>query len=168
MTMRALCTSRRATALKTGEPEGVCPRTVESDATITPFRELTLSGSPKNSLMKLIAAVLIIGLGVVIAAATGGLDMAVLSEAPKSLTYRLEYWQSTLATIREQPWLGTGPGNFRDHYLKHKLPASSEEIADPHNLMLDVWANAGTIGLIGLLLCIALMAKTWLRPISES
>ncbi len=126
------------------------------------------SGSPKKLPMKLVAAALIVGLGVTTAAVTGGLDSAVLSEATKSLTYRLEYWQSTLATILEQPWLGTGPGNFRDHYLKHKLPASSEEIADPHNLVLDVWANAGTIGLIGLLSCVALMAMTWLRPTTES
>ena len=54
---------------------------------------------------------------------------------------------------------GVGPGNFREHYLAHKLPESSEEIADPHNFLLDVWANAGTFGLIGLLACVGLMAR---------
>lgn len=97
------------------------------------------------------------GFVVGIAALSGGLDQAVLSEAPKSLRYRLEYWQGTWGTIREHFWFGTGPGNFRDYYLAHKLPESSEEIADPHNFVLDVWANAGIFGLIGLLACVGLM-----------
>lgn len=104
----------------------------------------------------------VIGLVVVcitigMAAVSGGLDKAVLSEAPKSLRYRLEYWQGTWATIREHFWFGTGPGNFRDHYLAHKLPESSEEIADPHNFLFDVWANAGTFGLVAMLACVGLM-----------
>ena len=94
-----------------------------------------------------------------IASLSGGLDQAVLSEAPKSLRYRLEWWQATWITIREHIWFGTGPGNFRDYYLAHKLPESSEEIADPHNLVFDVWANAGTFGLIGLVACVGLMVR---------
>ena len=104
-----------------------------------------------------VIGLVVIGMAIGIAAVSGGLDRAVLSEAPKSLRYRLEYWQGTWATIREHLWFGTGPGNFRDYYLAHKLPESSEEIADPHNFVLDVWANAGTFGLIGLLSCVGLM-----------
>lgn len=86
-----------------------------------------------------------------LAAWSGGLDRLVVTEAPKSLRYRLEYWQSSLAVVREQPLLGVGPGNFRQHYLAHKLPASSEEILDPHNQFLDVWASGGLAALAGLL-----------------
>lgn len=86
-----------------------------------------------------------------IAVLTGSLDVNVLREAPKSLKYRLEYWTGTAAVIREQPLLGVGPGQFRDAYLKHKLPESSEEIADPHQAFLDVWANAGLPALAGLI-----------------
>ena len=82
---------------------------------------------------------------------TGGLDANVLREAPKSLKYRLEYWSGTLSVIGDQPLLGVGPGQFRDAYLKHKLPESSEEIADPHQAILDVWSNAGLPALLGLL-----------------
>lgn len=99
---------------------------------------------------------------------SGGFDRAVLSEAPKSLQYRLEYWTATWAVIQENPLWGTGPGNFREHYLKHKLPGSSEEIADPHNLFLDVWANAGLIALAGLLLILGLACYYWfLKPALE-
>lgn len=106
-----------------------------------------------------VVGVCVVGLAIVVAALSGGLDWAVLSEAEKSLRYRLEFWQATWATIREHFWIGTGPGSFREHYLAHKLPESSEEIADPHNFVLDVWANAGTLGLVGLLVCLALMVR---------
>ena len=92
---------------------------------------------------------------VVIAAAgwwSGALDRLVIAETPKSLRYRLEYWSGTWGVIREAPLWGVGgTGNFRQHYLRHKLAGSSEEILDPHNLVLDVWANGGVLGLAGLL-----------------
>lgn len=95
----------------------------------------------------------------VIASATGALDIEVLSEASTSLSYRLEYWASTWEVIKDHPILGTGPGNFRDHYLRYKLPQSSEEIADPHQFVLDVAANAGVVGVIGLLTVLAMIAR---------
>ncbi|MFG0240961.1 MAG: O-antigen ligase family protein [Gimesia chilikensis] len=103
-----------------------------------------------------------------LATLSGGFDRAVLSEAPKSLQYRIEYWTGTWDVIKENLMWGTGPGNFREHYLKYKLPGSSEEIADPHNLFLDVWANAGLIALTGLLLIIALAGYQWfLKPLLQ-
>ncbi len=107
----------------------------------------------------LIVGAFVVGVAVGIAALSGSLDRAVFSEATKSLRYRLEYWQATWEMVREHFWLGTGPGNFRDYYLHHKLPESSEEISDPHNFIFDVWANAGTLGLIGLLACVGLMVR---------
>ncbi len=95
---------------------------------------------------------------------SGGLDEQVISESPKSLQYRLMYWQGTIATLRESPILGTGPGNFRQRYTGHKLAASSEEILDPHNLLLDAWCNAGIVGLIGLVLLLAMLARAVFRP----
>ncbi len=109
----------------------------------------------------------IIGVGFAAATLSGGLDIKVLTESSKSLRYRLEYWQGTWATIREHLWLGTGPANFRDYYLANKLPESSEEIADPHNMLLDVWANAGLLGLSGLLACVMLMVRTWTLRVSD-
>lgn len=104
-----------------------------------------------------------------IAGLTGGLDRLVLAEAPKSLQYRMEYWWGSLQVIRESPLVGVGPGQFRQHYLAHKLPRSSEEIADPHNLVLDVWANGGVLALMGLAgiaigLCRHLLPRVETRP----
>ena len=99
---------------------------------------------------------ILIGLGVVAAgifglARTGGWDAQILTEAPKSLSYRGQYWVGTLRLIQESPWFGVGLGQFREHYLRVKLPEASEEIADPHNMLLDAWVNGGIVALAGLL-----------------
>lgn len=68
-------------------------------------------------------------------------DRLVLSEAPKSLSYRLEYWLATLAMLRDHGLFGIGMGNYQSYYPLYKLPAASEIIADPHNWLLDLWIN---------------------------
>ncbi len=88
----------------------------------------------------------------------GGLDVQVLSEAPKSVLYRVEYWQATARVIADYPVFGSGPGNFQEAYAAHKLPQASEMVADPHNFLLEMWATTGTpavILVVGLLLAFA-------------
>lgn len=83
-------------------------------------------------------------------AASGVWDWQVLSEAPKSLSYRWQYWVASSRLIQEQPFLGVGLGQFRQQYLRVKLPEASEEIADPHNLWFDAWLNGGVLSVLGL------------------
>jgi len=92
--------------------------------------------------------------------AAGGLDRLVVTEAPKSLEYRTEYWLGAWRVIQDHPWLGVGPGNFRQHYLAHKVAKSSEEVLDPHNFLLDAWSAGGLTAIVGLmaLLLAGLMA----------
>ena len=100
----------------------------------------------------------VIALGVALGAVLGKLDWLVLAESTKSLRYRLEYWQGAWGVITESAsafWLGHGPGNFGAPYLRHKLETSSEMIADPHNLILDVWATAGAVAALGLVIALA-------------
>jgi len=73
-----------------------------------------------------------------------GLDVEVITEATKSLGYRFQYWTSTMEMIAEHPIFGCGPGNFQQSYEAYKLPEASEEVADPHNFLLEIWATAGT------------------------
>jgi hypothetical protein len=96
----------------------------------------------------------LVGVGLIIGLAAvyfGGLDAEVLTEAPKSVLYRLEYWQSTARIIADHPIFGSGPGNFQEVYAAYKLPQASETVADPHNFLLEIWATAGTPALILLL-----------------
>jgi hypothetical protein len=87
-----------------------------------------------------------VGAGIAFATLHGLLQPAI-----KSFQFRLEYWQATLAMIRDHAIWGVGPGNFADTYTLYKLPISSEEIQDPHNFLMEVAANAGVPAAIALL-----------------
>lgn len=104
---------------------------------------------------------LVLGL---IAVAVKGLDVQVLSEAPTSVLYRLQYWQATAAIIGDYPLLGCGPGNFQEYYAAYKLPQASETIADPHNFLLETWATAGTPALLALLAVMGAFVWQLTRP----
>jgi hypothetical protein len=118
----------------------------------------------------LIAATMTVGF------AMGRLDQGLLAQATRSLRYRWEYWQGTWGVITEGAptfmqalgtatfWSGVGPGNFGMHYLLYKLPWSSEEIQDPHNLFLDVWATAGFWAFLALAAALGLALWNLLGP----
>jgi len=98
-----------------------------------------------------------------VAVASGGWDVQVLTEAGKSLGYRLEYWKATGAMIAERPLVGCGPGNFRYAYTQYMLPEASEEVAEPHSFLLEVWATAGTPAMVALVAALACAAWAMLR-----
>jgi O-antigen ligase len=106
-----------------------------------------------------VAGLVALSMLIAVAAAFKGLDFEVLSEIPKSLGFRLQYWQATVAMIKDHPILGVGPGNFQDYYTQYKLPTASEEIRDPHNFLLEVWATSGSFALVAL--CVALLSCGW-------
>ncbi len=68
---------------------------------------------------------------------------SVLGRATKSFGYRVQYWESSVRMIADHPWFGCGPGNFQETYPQYKLPEASEEIADPHNFLLEICATSG-------------------------
>jgi len=105
-----------------------------------------------------------LALGLLAAAvAAGAWDRLVLTETPKSLLYRVQYWQATAAMIADYPWFGCGPGNFQHYYTAYKLPEASESIADPHNLFFEVAATAGLPALLALAAFLTLVAWQWRR-----
>jgi len=108
----------------------------------------------------------VVGLSVV---AVGGLDVQVLSEAPTSVLYRIQYWRSTAAIIAKYPLFGCGPGQFQEAYATYKLPEASETPRDPHNFLLEIWSTAGTPALVALL--VMAIAFAWqlaeARPVTS-
>ncbi len=88
-------------------------------------------------------------------AAFGGSEQSLLSEAGKSLDYRFQYWEATLDMISAFPAFGVGPGEFQNYYTVFKLPQASEEIRDPHNFLLEVWATGGTLAFMALVALLA-------------
>jgi hypothetical protein len=104
---------------------------------------------------------------VLVAWRRGKIDEMVITQAAKSFGYRLQYWQATSHLIAERPWHGTGPGNFRSPYLRYKLPESSEEIADPHNMVLEVAATSGVVAGVVLVVClVSSILVLWRRSVS--
>ncbi|MBD3673890.1 MAG: O-antigen ligase family protein [Planctomycetaceae bacterium] len=93
----------------------------------------------------------------------GGIDQIDFTSnfALRSLQFRLQYWVGSLRALFDSPWFGTGPGNFRQVYLHYKLPASSEQIADPHNAWLDVWANGGLSAMMATVTACVLFVKRY-------
>lgn len=85
-----------------------------------------------------------------------------------SMGLRLGYWKATWQMIREQPWLGVGPGNFGRHYPQYMSEKDYEEVQDPHNFALELWALCGFFGMTALLLALAsIFLKIRARSVSE-
>lgn len=82
-----------------------------------------------------------------------------------SLTFRWKYWTGAANVFAENPLLGTGWSNFGPYYLAGRLPESPEEIRDPHNFIVRVFAELGIVG--GLLLLAWLLRVWWemTRPV---
>ena len=109
----------------------------------------------------------VVGAMVAYGLATRKLDREILIESTKSFRYRWEYWQGAWDVITREPgawWGGVGPGNFGEAYLPYKRAWASEEIADPHNLLLEAWAMAGLGAAVALALAIVLGLREAFGP----
>lgn len=117
------------------------------------------ASSLRKRLVPLLVAGLLLaaGIGILAFAAPG---KAVLDGARRSLGFRLEYWAASLDMVRDHPLLGCGSGNFKQNYMRYKLPGASEEISDPHHFAVELAAVAG---LPALLLFLALFGLVFWR-----
>ena len=88
------------------------------------------AGAPRVLLAIVLSGCVVIAGLVIAGLATGRLDPQVLTQSPKSLRYRLEYWRGAWGVITEGAptvagvcaaptfWWGVGPGNFGGPYLR--------------------------------------------------
>lgn len=89
-------------------------------------------------------------------------DQLILSEAPKSVAYRLEYWQASARMILDFPLSGVGLGNFQSYYPRYKLETASEIVADPHNWLFDIAATCSLPALVlTLIALVTLLSHSW-------
>lgn len=90
-------------------------------------------------------------------------DSLILSEAPKSIAYRLEYWQASSKMILDHPLTGVGLGNFQSYYPRYKSSTASEIVADPHNWIFDIAATCSLPALALLVIGLAWVGReSWL------
>jgi hypothetical protein len=86
----------------------------------------------------------------------GRSDSQLLTGAPLSIQYRIQYWLASCEMIAQRPWLGWGPGNFQAAYAQFQPVEASETVADPHNFFFELAATAGLPA--GLLFLVAIGA----------
>jgi O-antigen ligase len=75
-----------------------------------------------------------------------------------SMTFRWHYWIGAARIVERHPMVGIGWGNFGMHYVGVRLPVASEEVKDPHNLIVRAFAE---LGIVGGVLMIAWLARLW-------
>ena len=113
------------------------------------------------------AVVVVMAVSVAAVAAVKGVDRELLARATKSFGYRLQYWQSSWQMIARHPIVGCGPGNFQNEYTRCKLPEAAEEVAEPHNFLLEIWATAGTPAIVAMGLVLGCFAWATLRDLGR-
>lgn len=75
---------------------------------------------------------------------------------------RLAHWQAALSMAQQHPWLGVGMGNYEVAYPQHRLINWVEPLGHAHNYYLNVFAEAGIIGLtIYIVLWLSILWLTW-------
>lgn len=84
-----------------------------------------------------------------------------------SLGPRMVFWGNTWQLIKQHPLFGVGTGDFPAEYEKvraERTPNHWENVDNPHNMYLMVWAQSGLVGLIVFLgIFAALFAKNLRR-----
>jgi O-antigen ligase/tetratricopeptide (TPR) repeat protein len=65
--------------------------------------------------------------------------------APASMLTRFQYWRSCASMMADYPWTGAGPGNFQLMYEHYRASNASEQIADPHNFVIETFTSGGII-----------------------
>jgi O-Antigen ligase len=72
---------------------------------------------------------------------------------------RTDYWIATWSMIGDHPWLGVGPGNFGRLYPRYMPPRAFEQVKDPHNFLLEMWATGGAFALLALVITLGMFFR---------
>lgn len=135
----------------------------------SPHLESTLSRQSRaqNRLTAVIALMSACIVGLISLAMFGNPEW--YGQAPASLAFRLQYWAATWRMMLDNAVLGAGPGNFQSLYDRYRDVSTTEQVADPHNFLLETLASGGPIAL-ALLLVIMVLGFQYLnkhRPAPE-
>lgn len=78
-----------------------------------------------------------------------------LGEKVRTLGARLCYWDSSLELFAASPLTGVGPSQFRKHYPIVRPEYSDENAIDVHNWLLNMAAEWGVLGGLGIVIAVA-------------
>ncbi|MGA2499309.1 MAG: O-antigen ligase family protein [Tepidisphaeraceae bacterium] len=77
----------------------------------------------------------------------------------RSLTFRWYYWVGAARIVAQRPFTGVGWANFGEYYSSVRVAQATEEVQDPHNILVRAFAELGIVG--GALLVAWLMRLFW-------
>lgn len=103
----------------------------------------------------------------------GGGRLKITSESFSTMKTRVINWKIALRSVQEHPVLGVGWENYRsvvDRLFDPTLSTYSyyeTRIDKPHNVIIEVWATLGTVGLIAYLFLVYTMIKAAWRLYSQ-
>lgn len=80
---------------------------------------------------------------------TGRMSTVAAYEEDASSMIRIATWKAGINMVKQNPWLGVGPGNFNDLFVSY-APEEMKSYADYtmsiHNIFLQVFSETGLIG----------------------
>ena len=111
-----------------------------------------------------LAIVVIVAIAVLAVVAVG---LKYDSLGVKTLTFRWQYWVGSARMFAQSPWIGVGPGNFKFHYPAYKLAHAVEEVANPHNPIVQTFTEMGVFAGLSLIACLAGIFVVATRPSAQ-
>lgn len=76
--------------------------------------------------------------------------------AVASLAFRAQYWQGTARMVSQSPWFGCGPGVFQAAYEKYRPLTAVEQVAEPHNFLMQAAASGGIPLALGMVIFVGM------------
>ncbi|MEK7633115.1 MAG: O-antigen ligase family protein [Patescibacteria group bacterium] len=141
-----------------------------------------VSAKTEAALVAIPAALVIIGLlapiagrikyGIIAATITGACAVSLFAPSimqkivlhDSSGLVRRAQWSETLTMLADRPFLGAGLNGYPTALVPYHDATFYEIFQYPHNIFLNVWSEMGLVGLIGLMTCAFLVARTtWRR-----
>ncbi len=78
---------------------------------------------------------------------------------------RMAHWQAAWGMINDRPWFGYGAGNYAAAYPRYALAGWKDPLGHAHNVLLNVAAETGLVGLAAYLFFLAAALWTCWRTV---
>jgi putative inorganic carbon (HCO3(-)) transporter len=93
---------------------------------------------------------------------------ALVDSGSPASSARVNLWRTAARIWWDYPITGAGPGSFKTHFEKYKVPGRYFATGHPHNDILNIMVNSGIIGFAAFAAVIVFFLRAALRARSRS